>query len=73
MDIITSAVPGATATSPPQQVFVTINGTALEFEALVAGLSGALVSGPQIVEVRAMNGVPIRIVVDRLGPPAKGN
>ena len=68
MDIITSAVPGPSPASPPQQVFVTINGFAQELEALMLGIQRALSGGPQVVEARAMNGVPVRILVDRLGP-----
>lgn len=69
MDIITSAVPGPSPTSPPQQVFVTVNGYAGELEALMLGIQRALSGGPQVVEARAMNNVPIRILIDRLGPP----
>jgi len=69
LDILTGVIPNTTPGSPPQQVFITLNGSAAELEALLMAIQKALSGGPQVFETRAMNGVPTRILIDRLGPP----
>jgi hypothetical protein len=66
MDIMTAAVqsaPGAAAT----KVYVTLNGTAAELQALMGKMEAALYGTPQVLEVNTASGVSMRIVVDRLG------
>lgn len=50
----------------PTIVYITINGLAAELQALMGAMEKALYDGPQALEMRSANGVPLRIVVDRL-------
>jgi hypothetical protein len=72
MDILTSAITtvGAPGTQQPVQVYVTINGTAQELQALGMAIEKALVGSPQVIETTTLTKVPVRILVDRLGSPA---
>jgi len=72
MDILTSAIaaPGAQPNSQQAiQVYVTINGTAQELQALAMAIDKALIGTPQIVEAKTLAQIPVRVLVDRLGPP----
>jgi hypothetical protein len=68
LEILTSAIPGSSPGGLPQQVFVTLNGTVAELEALAMAIQKALSEGPQVFEVRTANGIPVRMLIDRLGP-----
>jgi hypothetical protein len=60
--------PSMRAGEPPVKVYITINGDANEFQMLIEKLEAALHGGPQVLELKAANGVPMRLVLDRLGP-----
>ncbi len=70
MDILTGVVPGTNPAAPAQQIYITLNGTAQDLEGLLMCVQRSLVEGPQIFETRTLNGTPLRILIDRLGPPA---
>jgi hypothetical protein len=66
LDVMQLAAQGR-AGEPPTRVYITINGSAQEMQALMQKIEAALYDGPQALEVISANGVPCRIVVDRLG------
>ncbi len=66
MDVITAAVQGQPG-APPLKVYITINGSAQELQALIGKVEAAIYDGPQVLEVISANGVVMRMLIDRLG------
>ncbi len=73
MEFISFGVPGDTPTSPPKQIYLTIHGNAEELQALCAAIEQAIHGAPAVVDARSTNGAPIRLMVDRFGPPIQAN
>ncbi len=73
MEFISFGVPGDSPTAPPKQIYMTIHGSADELQNLCAAIEQALHGGPSVIEARATNGAPIRLMVDRIGPALAAN
>jgi len=69
MDIISQIIQPANAA--PQQVYMTMNAPAEELTALRDTIERALAGSPAVVELRTGAGIPLRLIVDRLGPAVR--
>lgn len=72
MDIFTTA-PTLSPTEAPKMVYITLNGTAVEFTDLRDAIDRAIAGNPQVLKARTSVGVEIRMVIDRLGEPVRAN
>ena len=71
---IFSVAPQATPAEQPKKIFMTLTGTAAEMSLLRDALDKALASnGPVVFEYTTGLGIPVRVLIDRLGAPMQGN